>query len=294
MHYSILLDRQRLLYNTLRGLRSIYSLLIFPMVFTLQRRSCPLTVVVSGLTMKDWSFAAGMCSVVGNGMSCLVVALVHSAVGGSMGSVVAVPVHSVGESMGSLVVEVVRFSEFSADSKLRQCTRRSNQLSQTLSQQLWQWYQNESRNVHVNIGIYLDNRFLRFRNHRQRCKKSRCSWSYFCIYRYNNSLRQSNLRLTNSTDRHNLGQKNGTTACNSFLVFVRLTNNRNLTCKAYRCNLIRTYIYHHNKLAILGSRNQTYTDNMLLERTDSYSKFLSFRSHNHKYTHWRLLQVARA
>ena len=87
--------------------------------------------------MKDWSFAAGSCSVVGNGVRSLVVALVHSAVGGSMASVVAVPVHSVGESMGSLVVEVVRFSEFSADSsKLRQCTRRSNQLSQTLSQEL--------------------------------------------------------------------------------------------------------------------------------------------------------------
>ena len=137
MHYSILLDRQRLLYNTLRGLRSIYSLLIFPMVFTVQRRSCPLTVVVSGLTMKDWSFAAGMCSVVGNGMSCLVVALVHSAVGGSMGSVVAAPIHSVRERIVSLVDEMVRFSEFSADSnKLRQCTRRSNQLSQTLSQEL--------------------------------------------------------------------------------------------------------------------------------------------------------------
>ena len=105
------------------------------MVFTLQRRSCPVTLIVPELTRKDWSFAAGSCSVAGDGMRSLVVALVHSAVGGRMASVVAAPVHSVGESIGSLVVEVVRYSEFSADSKLRQCTRRSNQLSQTLRQE---------------------------------------------------------------------------------------------------------------------------------------------------------------
>ena len=115
--------------------------------------------------MKDWLFAAGNCSVVRNGMSCLVVALVQSAVGGSMGSVAALPVHSVGESIGSLVVEVVRFCEFSADSKLRQCMRRPNQLSQTLSQELRRSYKNQC-NVHVNIGIFRGNRFLRLRNHR--------------------------------------------------------------------------------------------------------------------------------
>ena len=87
--------------------------------------------------MKDWSFAAGMCSVVGDGMRSLVVALVHSAVGGRMASVVAAPIHSVRESIGSLVEEMVRgYFEFSADSKQRQCTRRSNQLSQTLTQEL--------------------------------------------------------------------------------------------------------------------------------------------------------------
>ena len=122
----------------------------------------------------DWSFAAGRCSVVGDGMSSPVVALVHSAVGGRMGSVVAAPIHSVGEGMGSLVDEVVRFSEFSADSKQRQCTRRSNQLSQILSQELWQRHQS---NGDESFGICRDNRILRFRNHRLRCKKSRCSWS---------------------------------------------------------------------------------------------------------------------
>ena len=106
--------------------------------------------------MKDWSFAAGSCSVVagnmgslvavplqsalGDSMSSLVAALVHSAVvgrtsslvaglvhsaaGGRMGSVVAAPVHSVGESMGSLD-DVVRFSEFSADGQQTKCPRRS-------------------------------------------------------------------------------------------------------------------------------------------------------------------------
>ena len=83
--------------------------------------------------MKDWSFAAGSCSVAGDGMRSLVVALVHSAVGGRMASVVAAPIHAVRESIGSLVEEIVRFFEFSSDSKQRQCTRRSNQLSQTLS-----------------------------------------------------------------------------------------------------------------------------------------------------------------
>ena len=105
-------------YADCRWLESICPLLIFPMVFTLQRRSCPLTVIVSGLTMKDWSFAAGSCSVAGDGMRSLVVALVHSAVGGRMGSVVAAPIHSVRESIGSLVEEIVRFFEFSSDSNI--------------------------------------------------------------------------------------------------------------------------------------------------------------------------------
>ena len=204
-----------------------------------------------------------------------------------MGSVVAAPIHSVGERIGRLVEEMVRFSEFSADSKRRQCTRRSNQLSQTLSQELRRSYKNHC-NVHVNIGIFRGNRFLRFRNYGLRCKKSRCSWSYFCIYSYNNSLRQSNLKQTYSSDRHN-SSENDTSGYNSFL---RL-NNRNSTCKAHRCNLVRNYICRRNKLAILDSRNQMYTDNMLLERSDSCSKFLSFRSHYHQYNHWRLLQVAR-
>ena len=87
--------------------------------------------------MKDWSSAAGSCSVVEDDMGSVVAVPLHSAVGCRMGSVAAAPVDSVGEGiLGSLVDDVVRFSEISADSKLRQCTRRSNLVSQILSQEL--------------------------------------------------------------------------------------------------------------------------------------------------------------
>lgn len=265
------------------------SLVAVPLHFAVEgSMSCLVAALVhSEVGGSMGSLAAALLhSAVEGSMSSLVAGLVHSAVGGSTGSLVAAPVHSVvGESMGSLADDVVRFCEFSADGKQTKCTQvSSNQLSQILSQELWRRHQS---NGHESCGIFRGNRFLRFRNHRLRGKKTRCSWSYFCIYYNNNSLRQSSLKQTNSSDRHNLSQKN-TSGYNSFL----LLNNRNPTCKLDRGNLIRNHIHHHNKFAILDSRNQTYTDNVILERTDCCSKLLSFRSHSGKYTH-RLHHVAR-
>ena len=69
--------------------------------------------------------AALIHSAVWGSMSNLVAVLLHSAVGGTVDSPVAVPVHSVEvSSMNNLVDDVVVFSEFAADTKPTQCTRR--------------------------------------------------------------------------------------------------------------------------------------------------------------------------